>query len=245
MKKVFSLLAIAAMVLGVSCKKGGTDPTPTPGPEPEPAGLSIIIDGNFDDWATLDMGNYNSAKNNPASPWDGVSEIRCCADADFVYYYIKYNKATLDELMAEKDELPIRLCINTDGEFTSGYDSYFLEAYDFIVEGGLSNAEGAWGEINGTLYQRVDGSWSKLIPETGGVVMGKGSGTEYEIMLSRELFNNAVSADQKMGDIFYTGIRFYTTYTGSWEELSNMPNSSIDEGDGNGWGHLLMIQTVK
>ncbi len=248
MKKVFSLLAIAALVLAVSCKKGGTDPTPAPGPdptpEPQPTGIAITIDGNFDDWAALDIANYQSAKNNPASPWDGVSEIRCCADADFVYYYIKYNKATLDELMAEKDELPIRLCINTDGEFTSGYANYFLEAYDFIVEGGLSDAEGAWGSINGTLYQRLDG-WQKLIPETGGVVMGKGAGSEYEIMLSRELFNNAVPADQKIGDVFYTGIRFYTTYTGSWEELSNMPNASIDEGDGNGWGHLMQVNTVK
>ena len=241
MKKVFSLLAVAAMILTVSCKKGGTDPAPKPEPEPQPAGLGIVIDGNFEDWATLKVGNYTAAKNNPNSPWDAVSEIRCCADADFVYYYIKYNKSVLDELLADDEDLPIRLCINTDGEFASGYEKYFLESYDFIIEGPLGDGEGAFGDYDGTLHQRVNGDWSKLLEPGSNLVFGTGSGTEYEIMLAREIFNNAVPADQKMGDVFYTGIRFYGP---GWDELSNMPNSSIDDEE-SGWGHMMQIQTVK
>jgi hypothetical protein len=48
-----------------------------------------------------------------------------------------------------------------------------------------------------------------------------------------------------MGDIFHTGIRFYTDGAGSWAELSNMPNASVETGDGNGWGHLMEVKTVK
>ena len=77
------------------------------------------------------------------------------------------------------------------------------------------------------------------------MVLGAGSGNEYEILLARELFNNAVSSDQKIGDVFYTGIRFYTDGAGTWAELSNMPNASVEEGDGNGWGHLLKVTTSK
>lgn len=249
MKKVFSFLAIAAMVCMVSCKKdnGGNQPDPQPQPEPEPevVGLGIAIDGVFEDWAAVKPEAVSVAKNNPTSPWDAVSEIRCCADDDFVYWYIKYNKSVLTDLLSvPEEELPFRLNINTDGEFTSGYTSYSLDGYDFIIEGGLAE-NGAFTECAGTLYQRVDGSWSKLIESTGGIIIGKGAGNEYEIMMPRELFNNAVSADQKMKDVFYTGIRFYTDGGGSWEELSNMPNSSMNEGDGNGYAHLMEVNTWK
>ena len=46
------------------------------------------------------------------------------------------------------------------------------------------------------------------------------------------------------GEIFYTGIRFYWNGSGSWEELSNMPNSSVEEVE-NSWGHLMKVTTAK
>ncbi len=246
MKKILTLLAMAASLLAVSCVKDndGDDDDQ----QEEAKGLDIKIDGNFDDWAALKPDVVVSAKNNPNSPWDAVTEIRCCADKDFVYYYIRYNSSVLKEQMENNESLPIRLNINTDGEFTSGYENYSLDAYDFIVEGALADS-GAWTTYSGTLHQRIwledqekDG-WKELIPSSGGLVLGKGAGSEYEILLARELFNNAVPAEHKMGDVFYTGIRFYGN--GGWGELSNMPNSSVEEGDGNGWAHLLKVTTVK
>jgi hypothetical protein len=246
MKKILTLLAMAASLLAVSCVKDndGDDDDQ----QEEAKGLDIKIDGNFDDWAALKPDVVVSAKNNPNSPWDAVTEIRCCADKDFVYYYIRYNSSVLKEQMENNESLPIRLNINTDGEFTSGYENYSLDAYDFIVEGALAD-NGAWTTYSGTLHQRIwledqekDG-WKELIPSSGGLVLGKGAGSEYEILLARELFNNAVPAEHKMGDVFYTGIRFYGN--GGWGELSNMPNSSVEEGDGNGWAHLLKVTTVK
>jgi len=244
MKRILSFVAMAATILAVSCQKnenekGGSEKEQE---EEVTTSISVAIDGAFEDWAALDASLVASAKNNPNSPWDAVDEIRCCADADFVYYYIRFDKEVLKEQMENSEELPIRLCINTDGEFTSGYANYFLEAYDFIIEGPLADGAGAWAAYDGTLHQRLDG-WNELLPVGNNLVVGAGAGNEYEIMLAREIFNNAVPADQKMGDIFHTGIRFYGN--GGWGELSNMPNSSVEDGEGNGWGHLLEITTVK
>ena len=235
MKKYLALLAMAASLLAVSCHKNNVDDEDDPTQE-ESKGLGIKIDGSFDDWGALKPDVVVSAKNNPNSPWDAVNEIRCCADKDFVYYYIKFNREAVNDLMDVKDDMPIRLCIDTNNDFTTGYENYFLDPYDFIIEGGLAE-NGAWGTYDGTLHQRTsEGKWNEIL------VTGKGSGGEYEILLAREIFSNAVPAEHKIGDVFYTGIRFYGY---DWGELSNMPNTSIEEGDGKGWGHLLKITTAK
>ena len=126
MKKFLTFLALAAAVCFVSCNKNNDDDEEQ-GQEAE-KGLAIEIDGQFGDWAALKPEVVVSAKNNSNSLWDAVKEIRCCADKNFVYYYIKYDSSTLKDLMVSGEDLPIRLCINTDGEFTSGYANYFLEA---------------------------------------------------------------------------------------------------------------------
>jgi hypothetical protein len=241
MKKYLALLAMAASLLAVSCQKNNAEDEDDPTQE-ESKGLGIKIDGSFDDWGALKPDVVVSAKNNPNSPWDAVNEIRCCADKDFVYYYIKFNREAVNDLMDVKDDMPIRLCIDTNNDFTTGYENYFLDPYDFIIEGGLAE-NGAWGTYDGTLHQRTsEGKWNEILKPGNNLVTGKGSGGEYEILLAREIFSNAVPAEHKIGDVFYTGIRFYGY---DWGELSNMPNTSIEEGDGKGWGHLLKITTAK
>lgn len=241
MKKYLALLAMAASLLAVSCQKNNAEDEDDPTQE-ESKGLGIKIDGSFDDWGALKPDVVVSAKNNPNSPWDAVNEIRCCADKDFVYYYIKFNREAVNDLMDVKDDMPIRLCIDTNNDFSTGYENYFLDPYDFIIEGGLAE-NGAWGTYDGTLHQRTsEGKWNEILKPGSNLVTGKGSGGEYEILLAREIFSNAVPAEHKIGDVFYTGIRFYGY---DWGELSNMPNTSIEEGDGKGWGHLLKITTAK
>lgn len=241
MKKYLALLAMAASLLAVSCQKNNAEDEDDPTQE-ESKGLGIKIDGSFDDWGALKPDVVVSAKNNPNSPWDAVNEIRCCADKDFVYYYIKFNREAVNDLMDIKDDMPIRLCLDTNNDFSTGYENYFLDPYDFIIEGGLAE-NGAWATYDGTLHQRTsEGKWNEILKPGSNLVTGKGSGGEYEILLAREIFSNAVPAEHKIGDVFYTGIRFYGY---DWGELSNMPNTSIEEGDGKGWGHLLKITTAK
>ena len=241
MKKFLALLAMAASFLAVSCNKNNDEDDDDQKQE-ESQGLGIKIDGVFDDWGALKPDVVVSAKNNPNSPWDAVAEIRCCADKDFVYFYIKFNREAVNDLMEIQDDMPIRHCLDTNNDFTTGYENYFLDPYDFIIEGGLAEG-GAWTTYDGTLHQRnSEGKWDEILKPGNNLVTGKGAGGEYEILLARELFNNAVPAEHKIGDVFYTGIRFY--YAG-WNEFSNMPNASVADGDGSGWGHLMKVTTAK
>ena len=219
------------------------------GPEPPaPSGSAIEIDGNFSDWSALATGTFTKSVSDPDAPWEAVKEVRCYADPDFVFYYIKYDEETLSDLFTYDGEiLPMRLNLNTDGEFTSGYASYFLEAYDFMIEGHIAGG-GEFTSFDGGFYQRIDG-WVNLLSENSGMCCGAGSGSEYEIRLDRAMFNaaaNTSSVPMPMGDDFQTSIRFYTSSVNpNWDELSNIPNSSIDEEMGNGYGYLMRIHTNK
>ena len=244
MKKVFLFAAMAAMVL-VSCSKNDTKDSDK-GKEKEKeeqTSNEITIDGDFSDWKSLDKSLYEKAENDVDSPWAGVEEIRVYAHEDYVYYYVKYNEETLEELEPADEKLPVRLNINTDGEFTSGYSSYSLQSYDFIVEAEkITDGQGGWASLTAAImYQRVNGKWEEL-HNGGNLLVGAGSGCEYEFSLSREVFNAAVAKSSapntRMGDNFQTGMRFYeTTSNPNWAELSNMPNS----GEGNGYADLLNI----
>ncbi|MBR3405798.1 MAG: hypothetical protein IKG92_02715 [Bacteroidales bacterium] len=207
---------------------------------PEPK-ASITIDGEFADWGALEAQTFAQGINDPNSPWEGVEEIRCFAEENMVYYYIKFNTESLADAFAmETPDMHLRLCINTDGEYESGYTSYFLEGYDFIVEGQFVEG-GAFVEFDGTLFQRI-GSWQELLAPENGLVYGVGKGDEYEICLDRTIFNEAANTSDvpmPMGDTFQTGIRFY--YNG-WDEFSNVPNSDVDTEAGNGYGYLLRVK---
>ena len=208
-------------------------------PPPAPAG--ITVDGDFSDWSELETGTFAKAVCDPNAPWESVKEIRCYAAGDMVYYYIKFDEESLAEAMAmPTPDAHIRLCINTDDEYESGYANYFLEAYDFIIEGSIIS-EGAFVEFDGTLHQRI-GSWVSLLEPENGLVYGIGKGSEFEISMDRTIFNEAASTStdpKPMGDHFQTGIRFYCN---GWDEWSNMPNCDIDEEAGNGWGYLMRVK---
>ncbi|MBO4743518.1 MAG: hypothetical protein J5533_07780 [Bacteroidales bacterium] len=259
MKKFFLLFAAFSFMLVASCKPNTPDTPDGPdnpdGPEQPEVKPTITIDGSFDDWAALPTEKVKVAKNAADGSWEAVKEIRVYANEDCVFYYIEFDKddaadllgACFDTNEAGKagDGMPIRLCINTDGEFESGYTSYFLDGYDFIIEGSLASENGVWGSFDGTLHQRINGSWSELKASGNGICAGAGKDNHYEIMLFRDLFNAVTISSEvpmQMGDNFQTGIRFYTPW---WDELSNMPNENITEDNEHGYGHLLDVTVDK
>ena len=193
---------------------------------------AMAIDGDFSDWATMEPGTfYKAVNNNP--DYSGVKEMRVYATEETVFYYIKFDEDRLhDAMTAETPTINMRINLNTDGEFTSGYNNYFLDAYDFIIEGSIVSG-GAFKSFSGTLSQRIDNSWASL---GSGMTTGAGSGIEYEIALDRAKFNvaaNTSSVPMPMGNEFQTGLRFYWN---GWNEFSNIPNAS------GGYGHLLNVQ---
>ena len=219
-------------------------------PEVPPAPVSAItIDGEFSDWSALKAGTFSRFVNDPESPWEAVEEIRCYADENYVFYYAKYNAEYLAELLENPAEiLPIRFNFNTDGEFQSGYKNYFLEHYDLIIEGQLAENGAFCKFVQGELNQHI-GEWVKLAGEDVELMIGLGSGSAYEFRLDRALFNKYAKTSEDpmpMGDEFQTSIRFYfINAAGKWDQLSNMPNSSINEEQGNGYGYLMRVKTNK
>lgn len=250
MKNVYHLFTAAALVLFpaamilASCDKNDSTPSKEKEEEQEqeeppvdtPTG--ITIDGDFSDWAALPKSAYVFALNDPDSEWEGVEQIRVCADEENIYYYVAFNRDVIADYLAENDLLPCRLNLNTDNEFTSGYSNYFLQAYDFIIEGELGDGSGSWGVYDGKLYQRIDGSWVMLADSHNGLTEGAGRGVEYEIALSREEFNTAArksTIPMPIEEVIQTSMRFYeTSTTGKWKDFSNMPNGPLDENDGLG-----------
>lgn len=244
MKKTMLLTAMTALLF-VSCDKKDDTPEKNNGkdndPKPETEVKGITIDGDFSDWEALGRKGTVWSVNDPDSPWEAVDEIRVCADEENIYYYVLFNRDVIADYLAENDKLPCRINLNTDNEFSSGYSSYFLRAYDFIIEGELGDGNGGWSFYDCNMYQRLyDASedkdkWVELVPKGSGLAEGAGSGVEYEIALSIEEFNAGArkSTDPKpIGDIIQTSMRFYETMTNPhWAELSNMPNESGSYGD--------------
>lgn len=240
MKKIAWLLA-ATMLFTLSCNKTDSNGKKEDGKQDATEG-PVTIDGKFEDWANLN--GVVSARNSSESLWEAVKELRVFAQGDYIYYYIRFDKETLKEFLDAKDVLPARVNLNTDGEFSSGYPNYFLQAYDFIIEMSLGNGAGGWSTAeNSTLYQRINDDWSELLGENSGLTFGAGSGYEFELVVDRSLFNDAVAKSavpMPLGNTFQTSMRFYeTSSTGKWEELSNMPNAP------GGYGNLLDITFVK
>lgn len=233
----------AFAAIAVSCsKEPSKEKGKDNGQDPDEVQAAIVVDGNIDDWGKL-QGAF-MATNNPESMWPAVNELRVYAEGDQVFYYIRFNREEIADFFEEKSAFPARVNINTDGEFASGYQSYFLQGYDFMIETSLGNGEGGWGDATGgTLYQRIDGSWVELIGANSGLIIGAGSGAEYELVIDRAIFNKAASGStvpMPMGNTFQTSMRFYT---GDWGELSNIPNGP--EGENKGYGNLLEVTFAK
>ncbi len=245
MKKLFAFIALGAMICFASCQKPVSqkqnektpdEKTPDEKTPEEETPSGITIDGSFEDWEALGD-KAVKVRNNPNSPYEAVKEFRIYNDAEFIYYYIAYDKDYLKELVEAENDLPMRLNFNTDGEFTSGYEKYFQECYDFMIEGAIADA-GVWSTFDAPFYQRINNAWDKRLEEGSGLALGAGKGNEYEVCVNIEMFNDAAktSADPKpMGKTFQTGLTFYD---GGWSTIAVLPNASTDDNP-EGWGSLL------
>ena len=211
----------------------------------------ITIDGQFDDWTGLEEGTFTKFVCDPDAPWEGVEEIRCYATSETVYYYAKFDEESLQDCKEASDpSMHLRVNFNVDGEYTSGYTSYFLEAYDLMIECEIMNEGKLVDLIPGEFCQRINGGWVTISSGDVNLITGKGTGVEYELAVSRALFDQGIKdcgdipAENKyyMGDEFQTSMRFYWN---GWDEFSNMPNSSLEEEEGNGYGYLMRIKTNK
>lgn len=272
MKKLISFIGIIALIMTVSCQpttlagtdtgnsdnsgNGGGNGNGGNGGNGENGGnggseavTTITIDGDFSDWANIDQTKLFTAKNHRESLWEGVSQIKVFNTEDAIYYYAEYESDVLETYIADGSKFPGRINLNTDGEFASGYDKYYLQKYDFMFEGNFDDGNGNWGSFDLTLYQRIGSEWSPL---GKGILSGMGKDNQLEMKVDKAKFNEATNkgtSPMPIGDTFQTGMTFYYTAWNEakqkeeWVALSVLPNAANT--DNGGKANLLEITSGK
>ena len=146
MKKVFALLAMAAMVSVVSCQKkpnggggGGNDPD-----DEKEYVQPIKIDGDFSDWAKLDATKVSTATCVADAKYTALKTVKVYADELFVFVYLEWDKEQI-EAVPDVEHVPFHIYINGDGNAaTGGYADEFSDACsDLLLEGSLFDGS-AW-----------------------------------------------------------------------------------------------------
>lgn len=246
MKKVFALMAIAATVMAVSCKKGG-DPTPTPepGPDPTPTYVQpITIDGDFSDWAKLPAANMAIADCPLGASKTALKLVKVFADEMFIFVYFEWDKEqithdpTPDEYGDPTEAVPFHVYLNGDGlSTTGGFGDQWTDACTDVLMEGFIYPDGEsigsyepglfkWsGEVNGTGW-----TWEDL-GDISGITAGAGIEGKYEFQIVRELYPLG-----KIAEEFSIGFDIQQ----GWDSVGVLP-IGVDS-DENPGGHVASLQ---
>lgn len=240
MKKVFTFLAIAAMVsFAAACNKDDDNKKDNKGGETEYE-APIKIDGNFDDWAKLPAAQVAVAKCATDANWTALKTFKVYADEYFVFMYFEF----VSDEVEDRAWVPVHFYINGDGkDTTGGYGDQFTEASSDILLEGAVFADGEFcsynpgahkwiGEVGGTGWD-----WEEILPEGSNLCSGMGSGNAYEVQMIREMYPAG-----KLADVFSIGMDIQQ----NWSSVGVLPNVTPDpDNNPNGRSPLLQVTTVK
>ena len=251
MKKVFALMAIAATVMAVSCKKGG-DPTPTPepGPDPTPTYVQpITIDGDFADWAKLPAAQMAIAECPQDASKTALKLVKVFADEMFIFVYFEWDKGqithdpTPDEYGDPTEAVPFHVYLNGDGlSTTGGFGDQWTDACTDVLMEGFIYPDGEsigsyepglfkWsGEVNGTGW-----SWEGL-GDISGITAGAGIEGKYELSILRELYPLG-----KIAEEFSIGFDIQQ----GWDSVGILANAAPSEDNPSGVMPSLKVKTQK
>ncbi len=246
MKKVFALMAIAATVMVVSCKKGD-DPTPTPepGPEPTPTYVQpITIDGDFSDWAKLPAAKMAIAECPQGASKTALKLVKVFADEMFIFVYFEWDKEQITHDPTPNadgdptEAVPFHVYLNGDGlSTTGGFGDQWTDACTDVLMEGFIYPDGEsigsyepglfkWtGEVNGTGW-----SWEGL-GDISGITAGAGIEGKYELSIMRELYPLG-----KIAEEFSIGFDIQQ----GWDSVGILP-IGVDS-DENPGGHVASLQ---
>ena len=228
MKKIFALLAIAAMV-AVSCKKddGKDKPVKPDDPEDPEYVAPIKIDGDFSDWAKIDESKMSIARCDPDASKTALKVAKVYADEYSLFIYFEFDA---DQISWEKDveHVPFHLYFNGDNsDSTGGFnDEQWAGGYfEVLFEGFLTDGDQvvsydpgayAWnGEVGANTW-----SWDVDNPlAESGVCTGAGKGNAYEIQMLRDMYPNG-----ELADPFSLGIDIQQ----GWSTVGYLPNASAE-----------------
>ena len=249
MKKILSILAIAAMMCTVACNK---DNKPkhhgNGGDEGDDYEAPIVIDGDFADWALLDATKVASCTlQNP----DGVEHAdlkaaKVYADAYFVYVYMEFN----DVEATEGSNYKCTVFFNGDNDTSTGGYNFYGNGWDQgttpcidLMNYGLFIEDGEWldtvemesyswsGSANG------DG-WNWADANTPGFIAAKCKANKgVELSFRRDLYPVG-----KLADEFTVGFMLQSPD----DPCGLLPNAVPDpDTNPSGLGKLLVVKTDK
>lgn len=235
--KKFYFIAAALVMAGMVCACNNTDDPVNNGKTNKEGGVSVKIDGNFDDWkgefATADLSDVEETS------YPNLTIMKAGADSKKVYFYFEY---TLEE---GQTVAPIDILINSDGDTTTGFTSWIWSkegcGWDFMLESeagflGENNTITALADM--AVYKCMEGdgqdAWdtgSKFeqqnvedFVECKGTV--KGGVAYFEVSVLRSVINA-----NKKGKMAF-GVTMTDATTGDWVTTGILPQ--VVDGIGNG-----------
>ena len=209
MKKLFAIVAMAAMLFACGEKPDNNNNNNNNNNDDDVFESLITVDGDFSDWAGLDASKVSVAEL-PALPvkYDALTLVKVYADEMFLNVYFEFD----DAVVADKSWVPFHMYINADGNETTGggdalwapYCAEWLLETSIFSEGAFMSYDPAvfpWDEASASAageeygwYWKVEGAagdetdnWGALIGEGNGVGTGAGAGNAYEIQIIREM----------------------------------------------------------
>lgn len=243
MKKVFSFLAIAAMISFVACNNKPDDPKkPNGGGDDDPEYVAPIkVDGDVSDWAKLDASKVQSCSLVAADTWayPEIKSAKVYADELYVFIYMEFNK---DVLGISETASHFALYINGDGnEATGGYSGQWDQGekpcIDVLVMGDYHDGTDfvsnpgcdvfTWtGEAN------ADG-WSWGDVEVANFAEAACNSKGIEFALTRDLYPAGNFAEE-----FTIGFQLQTS---GWDATGALPNAEPSDSNPSGKAPLLKV----
>ena len=245
MKKVFVLMAIAAMVM-TACKEKpvGPDTPDNPVDEPEEYVQPIDIDGDFSDWAKLDASKVVTAKCADGSSKPDLKLMKVYSDENFIFIYVEYDFSNYgaDELTTSHFDIHLN---GDNNKSTGGWNGQWAQGdtpcIDLMCQGDIIDETGNFIDFDPGMYKYAGDAntseWSWDDVTVAGFVTAKGNKKGMEIQLTRELYPlGTMSEDITLGvEILVNG----------WDATGALPNAEATEDNPAGPSDLLFVPMNK
>ena len=244
MKKIFALMAFAALVL-VACDNKDNPNKPGKDEEEETEYVApITIDGNFDDWAKLDATKVVVANCAENTPKKDLKTLKVYADAMFIYLYVEYDLSNYDAADITTTHFDVHL--NGDGDINTGgwygqWNQGDTPCIDMMCQGDVFDENGNPIDFEPGMFKYAGDpntsvwGWDDVTVE--GFIIGKGTKKAIEISLCRELYPLG-----NIADTFTLGVEILVN---GWDATGALPNQEVTEDDASGQAPLLTVTTNK
>lgn len=187
----------------------------------------IVLDGNFADWNDVPANKLATASLPNGASLTALKELKVCADANFIYFYIQYDKTQV---------APLDIFFNTDNNTTTGGNSWLWDpcGADYLIEGFVSEKMGDAEVFSWPATSPQDGwEWVEVVAGGSGIVSMSevktvnGNIVAFEASIVREMIPTTLADEIGFG-IFSSNAE--------WGETGSLPAVS------DGTGPLLKVK---